>query len=172
MSVSIVRSTRAFAGNRLSVRIDEVEMNGKRHAYEICEHPGGFAILALPTPSEMVLVKQYRHATGGYLWELPAGTAEPHEDPRRGAMRELREETGYIAGSLRELFQVYTSPGVLSELLHLFLAEDLRLGDSDPDEGEDLEVRVFPVPEVWNMLAKGELCDAKTLVALLWLRSR
>ncbi len=170
-NIEVVRSIRPFSGKRFSVRVDDVCIDGRVHAYEVAEHPGGFAIIACPTPGEIVLVKQYRHPTGGYLWELPAGTAEPGEDPRDGAIRELREETGYGARSMRKLWEVYPSPGILNELLRFFLAEGLCAGDADPDDGEELEARVVSLAEAWKMQERAEVRDAKTLLALLWLRS-
>lgn len=170
--IEVIRSVRPFAGKKFAVRVDDVSVEGRVHSYELAEHPGGFAIIALPSPDEIVLVQQYRPATGGYLWEVPAGTAHPGEDPRDGALRELREETGYVAHSMRKLWEVYPSPGILTELLHVFVAEDLGAGEADPDEGEDLMVRVVTIVDAWKMQARAELRDAKTLLALLWLRCR
>ncbi len=170
-TIEIIRSVRPFSGKKFAVRVDDVSVDGRIHAYEVAEHPGGFAIVARPSPGEIVLVKQYLHAIEGYLWELPAGTAEPGEDPRDGAIRELREETGYVAHSMRKLWEVYPSPGILTEVMHLFLAEGLCAGEADPDEGEELEARVVSLAEAWKMQERGELRDAKTLLALLWLRS-
>lgn len=172
-SIEIVRTAHPFVGKQFSVRVDDVSHGGRVHAWEVAEHPGGFAIIALRGPDEIVLVKQYRHATAGYLWELPAGTAQAGEDPRDGAMRELREETGYVAHSMRKLWEVYPSPGILTEVMHVFVAEGLDAGEADPDEGEeDLEVRVVSLAEAWNMQEQREVRDAKTLLALLWLRLR
>jgi len=169
--IEVLRSRHPFTGKQFAVRVDEVRIDGRAHEYELAEHPGGFAIIALPNADHIVLVRQYRHATAGFLWELPAGTAQLGEDPSRGALRELREETGYIAGTVRKLWEVYPSPGILTEVMHIFVAEDLTPGQADPDEGEQLEVRVVSVEEAWQMQDRGELRDAKTLLALLWLRS-
>lgn len=171
----VVQSERVFKGRVFDVRIDEVRYDdGAQGRLDIVEHGGSFAILATPGPGRLVLVRQYRHAVGAVLWELPAGTAEPGEDPLAGAARELREETGYRAGRLRPLDPLgalYTTPGFCDERLYFFHAERLEPGDQDLDDDERIEVAVFSIEDAWRLVASGELADCKTVLALLWMES-
>ena len=125
---------------------------GSVHRLDIVEHGASLAILATPDPHRLVLVRQYRHAAGAALWELPAGTAEPDEDPRTGALRELREETGYRAGSIRPLGALYTTPGFCDEILYFFHAEDLEPGEQALDEDERIDVAAFSAEEAWRLV--------------------
>lgn len=146
--------------------------DGREVRLDIVEHPGSFAILARPGPERFLLVRQYRHPARAYLWELPAGKAEPGESPLDGAARELAEETGYRAARLEELASFYMTPGFCEERLHLVLADDLTLGEPSPDEDEAIEVRIVGLAEARGMAASGEIVDAKTLLAILWLEAR
>jgi ADP-ribose pyrophosphatase len=163
----VIASTPAFAGRVFSVRRDDVRLaDGRDVRLDIVEHPGSFAIAACPEPERLVLVRQYRHAVRKWLWEIPAGTAEPGEEPIDGARRELAEETGYRAGRLRKIGSFYVTPGYSSECVHLVLAEDLRLGEQALDPDEAIEVRVHSLNDVRAMAERGEIIDAKTLLAL------
>jgi len=104
------------------------------------------------------------------MWEVPAGKLETGEDPKNCAMRELIEETGYRARTMRQLWTFYTAPGFCSELLHLFVAEELTLGAASPEAGEQIEVRCFDLDEAWALVTRDELPDAKTQIALAWAR--
>lgn len=169
----ITRSTRRiFEGHVVNLRVDEVEFdNGHRSTFEIVEHRGGVAIIAQPEPNKILLVKQFRPAPGTSLWEVPAGKLEANEDPLESAKRELLEETGYSARTMRRLWSFYTSPGFSDELIHLFLAEGLTLGTCAPEESEFIEVQAFDVEDVYRMIEHDELRDAKTQIAVGWLRS-
>ncbi|MBV8163583.1 MAG: NUDIX hydrolase [Candidatus Eremiobacteraeota bacterium] len=168
----IVHGTRRiYEGRVVNLRVDAVEYpNGYRGDVEIIEHRGGVAIIAMPQSRQIILVHQYRPAIGRAMWEVPAGKLEAGEDPAQCAQRELLEETGYRAGALRELWSFYTAPGFCSELLHLFVAEDLMAGTPRPDAGEQIETRSFDVDEAWALVQRGELPDAKTQIALAWAR--
>ena len=152
------------------MRVDTiVDEDGKEHRLDIVQHPGSFAIAALPGADRIVLVQQYRHAAGQRLWEIPAGTAEPGEACEDGARRELREETGYSAEAFDLLCSAYPTPGFCTELLHIYAARGLHAGPQQLEEDERIEVRTFTFREAWSMQASGQIVDMKTLVALLWL---
>jgi ADP-ribose pyrophosphatase len=152
-----------------SVRADEIRYaDGTEHRVDVVEHGASLAIVATPSPTELVLVRQYRHPARALLWEVPAGTAEPNEDAIDGARRELREETGYTTGRIRPIGSVWMTPGFCSEVMHFFQAEDLRPGDPAFDDDERIEVGVFSIAAAWRLVAAGT-ADAKTVLALFWL---
>ena len=164
-------------GRILEFRVDTVEAaDGHRSTRDIAGHPGGVCMVAIDPHDRVLLVRQWRHAIGAALLEIPAGTLdrEPDgtvEDHAEAATRELDEETGSRAGTWQYLGGFYTAPGFTSELMHLYLATDLRPADEGglgPDEDERLELRPFPFAEALAMAKRGEILDAKTLVGLLW----
>lgn len=141
------------------------------HEREIVEHPGAVAIVAVDAEGCVTLVRQLREATRKYLLELPAGTAEAGEDPLQTARRELKEECGLTGGVWRELAVFWTTPGFCRERMHLFAAEDVERGESEPAEDEELELVRVPIADVGDRL--DEIEDAKTLAGLLlYLRMR
>lgn len=141
------------------------------HMREIVEHPGAVAIVAVDEEDHIWLVRQLREATRQELLELPAGTAEPGEEPLTTAQRELREECGLSGGTWQELTAFWTTPGFTREYMHVFLAENVESGVADPEADEALEVVRWPVSEIAERL--GGIEDAKTLVGLLlFLRER
>jgi ADP-ribose pyrophosphatase len=160
----------------LEFRIDTVETaDGHRSTRDIAVHPGGVAMVAIDPEDDVLLVRQWRHAVGRALLEIPAGTLDRGDDGsveehRGAAARELEEETGFRAATWRYLVGFYTAPGFTSELMHLYLAEDLspahegRLG---PDEDERLELERLPFAEAVAMAERGEISDAKSIVGLL-----
>jgi len=131
-------------------------------------HPGAITVLPILDDGRVVLLKQYRVAVEKHLIELPAGTREPDEEPIITAGRELVEETGYIAGKIEPLTVFYSSPGILHEEMHLFLATDLKPGPSHLEDGEDIQLLLADWSEVRRLIFSGEIQDAKTLVGLLW----
>jgi ADP-ribose pyrophosphatase len=158
--------------------VDTIERaDGSRGTRDIVGHPGAVAILAIDDEDRLLLVRQYRVAIGEALLEVPAGTLDrladgSIEDPEIAAPRELEEETGMRAGSWRLIARFWTAPGFASELMHLYLATDLRPADGDrlgPDEDEHLLLERMPVRDALAAAERGELRDGKTLVALLWL---
>jgi len=166
----VLRSEPAFAGRIFDVRRDTLRLaDGREQRLDIVAHAGSVAILACPDAAHFVLVRQYRHPARAWLWELPAGKAEPGESPLAGAARELAEETGYRAGRLREIASFYMTPGFCDERLHLVLADELTAGERRLDEDEEIDVRVVALDEAEAMAARGEIVDAKTLLGLLWL---
>ena len=165
-------------GRYLTFRIDTIERaDGTRATREIAGHPGAVAILAIDDEDRVLFVRQYRVAVGEALLEIPAGTLDVAddgsiEDPDEAAPRELEEETGMRAGSWRKIARFYTAPGFASELMHLYLATDLRPADGDrltPDEDERLSVERMSWRDAVAAAERGEMRDGKTLVALLWL---
>jgi ADP-ribose pyrophosphatase len=165
-------------GRYLTFRVDTIERaDGSRSTRDIAGHPGAVAILAVDDEDRVLMVRQFRLAAGQVLLEVPAGTLDTAEDgsvedPDLAAPRELEEETGLRAGTWRLLGRFYTAPGFTEELMSLYLATDLRAADTDrlgPDEDERLLVERVPWSAAIAMADRGEILDAKSLVALLWL---
>jgi ADP-ribose pyrophosphatase len=164
-------------GRILEFRIDTVEAaDGHRSTRDIAGHPGGVAIIAIDEEDRVLLVRQWRHATEGPLLEIPAGTLDRQadgsvEDHAGAAARELEEETGSLAGTWRYLGSFWTAPGFTNELMHLYLATDIRAADAGglaPDEDERLELQPVPFGAAVAMAERGELRDAKSLIGLFW----
>jgi ADP-ribose pyrophosphatase len=164
-------------GRILEFRIDTVEAaDGHRSTRDIAGHPGGVAVVAIDDEDRVLLVRQWRHATEGAVLEIPAGTLDRHddgsiEDHAGAAARELEEETGSLAGTWRYLGSFWTAPGFTSEMMHLYLARDLRAADAGglgPDEDERLELHPIPFGEALAMADRGEIRDAKSLIGLFW----
>lgn len=164
-----IGSQTVFTGKVFNVRRDIVEENGRRRTIDLVEHALSYAIIARPKPDELLLVSQYRHAAGQVLLEIPAGMANPGESPREGALRELREETGYSAGRITEIFTLYPTPGFCDERLAFFLVDDLRGGATEFDDDEQIETRSVGIREALALLERGQIIDGKTALALLWL---
>ncbi|HKK27123.1 MAG TPA: NUDIX hydrolase [Gemmatimonadota bacterium] len=166
-----IGSRRVFDGRLLRVCVDRVELSGGGRAErEVVHHPGAAAILPVRgrgTDPTVILLRQYRHAVGEVLWEVPAGTLEPGEDAEGCAGRELREETGYVAGALEPLGAIWTSPGFCDERVDLFLATRLERREPDPEPEEDLVIEEMPLSRALEMVADGTIADAKTTTSLL-----
>jgi ADP-ribose pyrophosphatase len=157
-----------FQGRRFRViRAVQTMPDGTPHVRDIVEHPGAVAILPV-IEDQVCLIENFRVAAGRALYELPAGTLEPGEDPRVAAERELAEETGYRAEHMELLTRFYTSPGVLSERMYLFLATGLSEGPPAREAGEDIRNHLVPWREALSMAGDGRIEDAKTLVGLLY----
>jgi ADP-ribose pyrophosphatase len=164
----LVDSQTVFESRVFKVRTDVVAEDGKTCRFDIVEHPESYTVIARPSPNEVLLVRQYRHAAAQYLWELPAGSAEPGEDALAGVRRELREETGYSASAVRELLSTYMTPGFCTERMRYFIADGLESGQTQFDEDEDIETRIFRIDDALRMIQKGEIVDAKTIAGLLY----
>ena len=141
--------------------------DGTEKTREIVRHPGATAIVPLISPGEIVMIEQFRHCTGRTLWEIPAGTLEPGEEPLECARRELIEETGYRAGKMEALGGFYTSPGFCTEYLHLFMATELEACETDLDDDERITVHLISLEEAYRKMDDGEIVDAKTIVGLM-----
>ena len=158
-----------FKGRIIKCRTDTALLPDGTECYrEVCEHPGGVGVLPITKEGEVILVRQFRYPYGETLLESPAGKLDhgPDEDPAGCAVRELKEETGFTAGRMVALGKSYPSPGFLTEILHAYCALDLVPGESQPDEGEFVEVVRLPIREVERQIASGELCDGKTMIAM------
>jgi ADP-ribose pyrophosphatase len=135
-------------------------------------HSGASAVVPILTDGpdpEVLLIKQYRYAADGYVYEVPAGRLDPGESPESCALRELREETGYSAEHVRRLTTIYTTPGFTDERIHLFEATGLSQGDSNTEHDEFLELCPMPLSKAISMIRTGEIVDAKTAICLLLL---
>ena len=164
---------KVFAGRVFEVEVQTVELTDGRPARrEIVRHNGGACVLALDDRQRIYLVRQYRKPYDTELLEIPAGKLEPGEDPAACAARELLEETGLQAGQIEFLAAMYPSPGYCSEILSIYLATSLRQGTARPDEGEHLSCHPVLLADALAMVDRGEIHDAKTLVALLTLSRR
>src|SRR5712692_298697 len=169
MSQARVLSSRvAYKGNHIQVREDRVvEPAGYEAWREIVVHPGAVCIVARPNPDEVILIRQYRHATGRELLEIPAGTLHNGEDPLECAFRELEEETGYRAKVMAERARFWTTPGFTNEFMYLYEATDLTKTQINPDEDEVIEVDIVGRSEALQMAADGRIQDAKSILGLL-----
>lgn len=160
-----------FEGRRFRVeRVVQATPDGKRHFREIVRHPGAVVVLPLLGDGRICFIRNFRVAVGETLIELPAGTLEPGEDPQQNARRELAEETGYRAGSLEPLLKFRMSPGILDEQMHLYLATELQPGPTALEAGEDIQPLLCTWAEALEMVRRGEIHDAKTIVSLLYYR--
>ena len=178
----LVESEVVHRGRYLEVRVETTERaDGSRHRRDVVRHPGAVAIAALDEADRLLLVRQWRQPAGRTLLEIPAGTLDRDpatgaiEDPELASRRELEEETGYRAGSWERLGAFWTAPGFASELMHLYLATDLVAagpGRLAPDADEALELVRLPLGDALAAADRGEVLDAKTLLAILWLGRR
>jgi ADP-ribose pyrophosphatase len=158
-----------YQGKVLHLTLEDVTLpNGTTAQLEIAHHPGGAAIVAIDASNRVCLLRQYRHAAGSWILELPAGKLDNREPPLECAQRELAEEAGVNAGQWESLGDFLSSPGVLTEVIHVFLARDLRPADAQPEEHEVFEVHWTPLEEAVALAASGRIRDGKTLVGLFW----
>lgn len=157
-------------GRKIQVALDtETLPDGHVITRDVVIHPGAVAILPIVDADHICLLRNHRPPVGQTLWEIPAGTLEPQELPEKAAVRELAEETGYRAGRWRKLHAFYPSPGCLSEVTHLFVAEELTPGATALERDEELEAKVVAWADALRWVQDGTISDAKTLVAiLLW----
>lgn len=156
-----------FQGRVVELSIETADLpNGSRTALEIVHHPGGAAVVALDERERVCMIRQYRHAVGGWLWEIPAGKLEPDEAPLTTAQRELAEEAGVHATRWDDLGAIVTTPGFCDEVIHLFLARELTRVAVNHEAHEVIEVHWWSRAKLKLRLAQNEIRDAKTCVAL------
>lgn len=172
--MTTIRSRRAYTGKVISLDVDEVLFpDGSVGELEMIRHPGASAIVPflsdpLGEDPQILLIRQYRHAADGYLYEIPAGRLDPGEDPTTCALRELKEETGCSATGMERLFTLYTTPGFTDEKIHVFMATGLEAGQSSREADEFLDLHPLPLSKALRMIEVGEIQDAKTALGLLF----
>jgi ADP-ribose pyrophosphatase len=165
---------RVYSGRVINLDVDVVEFpNGKTGELELFRHPGASAVVPFVSDPrgddpQILLIKQYRYAAGGYLYEIPAGRLDKGEDPADCARRELQEETGCTAQSLQHLYTMYTTPGFTDEQIHIFLASGLTHGETAHEEDEFLTVETVELSRALEMIRSGELKDGKTALGILF----
>jgi 8-oxo-dGTP pyrophosphatase MutT (NUDIX family) len=158
-----------YRGRVIRLTVEHVRLpNGQVAELEIAHHPGGTAVVAVDAQERVCLLRQYRHAAGGWVDELPAGTLDGGEPALGCAQRELAEEAGMEAGQWTVLGSFLTSPGVLTEVIHLFLARDLRPVQARPETHEVIEPRWLPLTEALGLALSGHLADSKSIIGLVW----
>jgi len=171
--VEVLSSKVSFEGPVFRVVTDEVrEPGGHAVRRDVVRHPGSVVVLAVDDSKNkrdplILLERQYRHAAAKYLYEVPAGSLDPGEDPLAGAKRELLEETGYKAKQWSKLIRFYASPGFLGEWMQIYLAEGLTPGDAEPEDDEQIELFAVPLNELLRQIDAGRIHDGKTIAAAL-----
>jgi ADP-ribose pyrophosphatase len=174
MRSRLVEKQVIYTGKKCKLELHrlENEETGRQHTREVVVHPGAVIILAINEKQEVLLIRTRRYAVDQVMLELPAGTLEAGEPPMNCAGRELLEETGYLAGKLEPLASFYTSPGILSEKMHAFVATRLEKRTQALEEGEEIEVVPTPLEEAVRLATTGEIVDGKTIATLLMYAGR
>jgi ADP-ribose pyrophosphatase len=157
-----------FKGRTVRLDVDKVRLpNDKVMDFEIIHHPGAAAVVPVTDDGQVLLIRQYRYATGGFLLEIPAGKLDPGEEPEDCARRETEEEVGYRPGKLQPLGWIWTTPGFTDEKIWLFLATDLEATRQELGEDEVLSIERIPLSDAVEKAARGEIHDSKSVCALL-----
>jgi ADP-ribose pyrophosphatase len=168
-SAKVLSSETLYKGKIFELRRDAViEPGGVRVERDIVVHPGSVVVLPVFPDGRLLLIRQYRHSIGEFLWELVAGRKEPSETPASAARRELLEETGYTAKRFRKLMRVVPTPGFVTEWMWIFAAEGLTPGAAQPEEDEKITPRIFTVQQAEKMIQRGTLRDAKSICGILY----
>ena len=168
MPFELLRSETLLKGRAFTIRRDWLKTpDGRETKYDIIEHGGSAVIVPIDADGNLLFVRQYRHAAGTDLLELPAGTLDEGEEPAVCAAREIREETGFAAGKLEKIGEFYLAPGYSTEFMVVYLATDLKHDPLEADADEFLSVEKIPVKQALEMAEKGGIPDAKSLAALL-----
>jgi ADP-ribose pyrophosphatase len=171
MDFAVVKSEIVYHGHVFDVRQDYLRLpNGNLAQIDVVDHHGAVTMIPVDSQGQIWFVRQYRHAIGKQLLELPAGAAEIGETPLTSAQRELREEIGMAAGSLQEIGSFYLAPGYSSEFMHIFLASDLQPAPLLADEDEYLKIEKVSARQAIHLAETGKLEDSKSLIALFWSR--
>ena len=157
-----------YRGRILDLARETHRMPDNREAcFEVAQHPGGAAALPILPDGRLILIRQFRPPIGEYILEIPAGRLEESEEPAACVARELQEEIGYQPGELEKLGEIYSAVGFSNELIHLYLARDLKSAEQALEPDEFIELQIMSLDEALQLVKSGELCDAKTIVALL-----
>lgn len=169
----VLSSRESYRGPVFWVTTDDVlEPTGVRVRRDVVRHSGSVVVLAVddqPSQPRVLLEKQYRHAAGQFLYELPAGRIDEGENELKAAKRELLEETGYSARKWKRILHFWASPGFVAEAMSIYLALDLTLGTAQPEDDEVIEISMVPLGTAVSMVMRGEIRDAKTIAGVLWL---
>lgn len=164
----VIEERRVYSGRLLEIDLVDLSLpNGARTELEIIRHPGAAAVAPLRPDGNVVLIRQYRAAAGGYILEVPAGKLDPGEGPETCARREIQEETGLVAGRLHPLGPILTTPGFTDERIWLYAATELESAPQSLEDDEVIEVLEMPLSEALQRVAEGEITDSKTMCALL-----
>ena len=156
-----------YQGRVVTLNVDTVRLpNGHTIDLEVIRHPGASAVVPMKEDGTVVLIRQFRHAANGIIYEIPAGKLHPKEDPLDCAARELEEEIGYKAGRFELLSSIFTAPGFADEVIHVYVATALTRGTQNLDQDEVLEVVEIPLREAIAKIEDGTIRDAKTIVGL------
>lgn len=168
----IKKSQEIYQSQIIRLCDDEIELaDGRSLRREIIYHPGSVAVVPVLNKNRVVLIKQFRYAAGDFLWEIPAGTLEKNETTEQCARRELREETGYHARRIRRMINFYPTPGVSSEIIYIFEATGLTEAEAHQEEDEFLKIKKISFKEAIELVKRGKIIDAKTIIGLLLLKS-
>lgn len=163
-----MKSERIYEGKIVNLRIDTVELPGKKYSKrEIVEHPGAVGIVPITEDGKIILVRQFRKAVEKPLLEIPAGKIEINEEPKETALRELFEETGFYSNKMEYIIEFYTSPGFSNEKVYLFLATELEKREAEPNGDELIEIEMYDIKDLVEMVNRGEINDSKTIIGIL-----
>jgi ADP-ribose pyrophosphatase len=168
-TVKVLQSEMVYEGPVFGVRRDQViEPNGVKAVREVITHSGSVVVLPVLDDGRILMISQYRYAARQYLWELVAGRIDPGESVKKAAARELKEETGYKAKRLSIFMDFFPTPGFLEERMYLLLAEGLKAGEAQPEEDEKIISRAYTVKELYQLMKRGKLHDAKSIAGILY----
>lgn len=172
MKLETIHSQLVYHGRVFDVRVDEVRLlDGRSMKLDIVDHSGAVVIVPVDEDGQVLFIRQYRHAAGVELLELPAGVCEPNEAPEISAARETQEETGMAAEMLQKIGEFYIAPGYSTEYLYIYLATRLSPAPLPPDDDEYITVERMPISQAYELAERGQIYDAKTLAALLLARA-
>lgn len=168
MNYTLKKSDLLYKGKVFDLKVDEIEYeSGNKGIREIAVHPGGAVVVPVTDDGKVILVTQFCYPFQKELMEFPAGKLDSGEDPLKCAVRELEEETGFKAGEIQKLGEIYTAPGYCTEILYLYIAKDLKAGNHNREEGElEMEIYEFSLDEIEEKISAGEITDAKTICGI------
>lgn len=167
MKPKVISTEKIYKGKVFDVSIAEIQDGDVEYKREIVEHKGSAVIVPVFADKTVALVRQYRHAAGEYLLEIPAGTLNKGEDPKEGARRELEEEIGVTSDNIEKLTEFYVSPGFLTEKMFVYLATDLQAGQQNLEDDELLTIEKLTFPDAFEKIKNNEIQDAKTIIGLI-----